>query len=70
MAANRTITVKIDKLDESAILDAIARYQVEQRFEGDLLLPNGSGDLRGRILAEICRDWSDYRDRVAAGIFE
>lgn len=68
MAANREIVLRTDKLDHKAILDAVARYQAEQRVEGELMLPAGSGDLRGRILADICRDWLDYRDRLAAGL--
>lgn len=62
-----TITFEVDDFDHAAITAAIARYQAEHRVEGELIIADGEGDLGGRILAELCRDWSDYWDRVCSG---
>lgn len=61
------MTLDVDQYDYESILDAVAKYQREHRVEGELIIADGEGDLRGRILAELCRDWSEYWDRVCAG---
>ena len=54
------ITFEIDADDELAIHAAIARYQRTNRWpEGDTLVPEGDGELRGLILGEICRGWME-----------
>lgn len=61
------IAFDVDDDDHAAITAAIARYQATHRVGGELMIAEGEGDLGGRILAELCRDWSDYWDRVCAG---
>lgn len=65
----RRLVIDADDLDHEAILAAVAKYQRECRVDGELSIPDAEdgADLRGIILAEICRDWSEYQDRVAAG---
>jgi hypothetical protein len=56
----RTITVQVDELDYEAIHRVIAEYQRSNRWpEGDTLVPEGEGDLGGRILAEVCRGYEE-----------
>jgi hypothetical protein len=59
-----TITLACDVLDATAIHAAIARYQknhVDTEY-GGTLLPEGQGNLGGRIIAEICRGWDEMLD--------
>lgn len=58
----RKIVLEIDEDDFIGISNAIAKYQANQRIDGELILPDGEGDLRGRIIAEICRGWCDLVD--------
>lgn len=55
----RRITIEVDELDARAIEIVVMKYQTRQRVAGELMLPEGEGDLRGRILAEICRGWDE-----------
>ena len=52
----KTITLKCDEIDYDAIQAAIARRQLWRS------LPEGEGDQAGRVLAEICRGWSEMLD--------
>lgn len=54
---------ELDTLDEQAVNQAIAYHQT-QRINGEHILPDSDGDRRGTILAEICRDWLEYKERV------
>jgi hypothetical protein len=56
------LVIEVDDLDYSAILAAIAKRQNLMRMDGRALLPDGEGDLRGRLLAEICRGWCEFVD--------
>jgi len=49
------LNLVLDRADHASIMRAIA----EREHAG--VLPKGDGDLNGRILAEICRGWMDYR---------
>lgn len=54
---------KADSDDARAIHQAISEYQSRCRWsdqQGGVLLPEGEGDLQGRILGEICRGYMEY----------
>jgi hypothetical protein len=52
----RVLRVEVDEADYQAIIRAISARQA-QRVDGQPLLPEGQGDLRGRYLAEACRGY-------------
>jgi len=52
----KTITLECDELDFDAIQKAIARRQLFR------CLPDGEGNMAGRIVAEICRGWEEMLD--------
>ena len=56
MPDTRTLTVRIDQLDYDAIQRAIAYRQTWRS------LPDGDGDIAGRIIAEICRGWMEWME--------
>lgn len=56
----KTITLECDDLDYEWLNDAVAYFQEHNRVDGELLLADGEGDLKGRILAEICRIWMEH----------
>lgn len=57
------LTIEVDEQDRDAILRAVTKYQVvHHRAFGEVILPDGEGDVRGRILGEICRDWCELID--------
>ncbi len=58
----QTIILVVDDDDARAIHEAISRFQ--QTSGGTIA--DGDGDLRGRVIGEICRAFVDYRD--AAGV--
>jgi hypothetical protein len=49
------LVLDLDDDDYEAVLLVVAWYQRTHRVEGRLLLPDGEGDLRSRIIAEILR---------------
>lgn len=60
MFKKKKLTFEVDYLDFAAILDAIAKYQADHHAAfGETILPDGDGDMRGRILAEICRGYDE-----------
>lgn len=52
----KTLTLILDELDHDAIRRALAIRQ------GWRILPDGEGDIAGRLLAEICRGWEEMLD--------
>lgn len=52
----KTMTLEVDQDDFDAIQSAVCRRQAVQ------CLPDGDGNLVGRIVAEICRGWSERMD--------
>lgn len=62
----KRITFEVDDLDFEAIQKAVARRQAAFRVNGELIIPDGEGDLRGRLIAEICRGWVEFLDKSAA----
>lgn len=58
---------ELDEQDEQAVNRAIA-YRQTLRINGECILPDSDGDRRGTILAEICRDWMEYKQRVRASL--
>lgn len=57
----KTITLEVDQEDFDAIQSAICRRQSFQ------CLPDGDGNLTGRIVAEICRGWLERVDAQSGG---
>lgn len=61
-------TFTLDDDDARAIHEAIALYQTTRRVSlyepgaTGVLLSDGESDLRGAILAEICRSWMETVD--------
>ena len=55
----KTITLKVDDEDFDAIQSAICR---RQSFR---CLPDGDGNMTGRVVAEICRGWLERVDAQA-----
>jgi hypothetical protein len=53
----RKIELEIDKADYTAIQKAIAKRQVLR------VMPDGEGNMAGRVIAEICRGWLEMMDR-------
>lgn len=52
----KTITLELDDLDYAAVQEAIATRQLYR------VLPDGEGNLAGRVVAEICRGWMELCD--------
>lgn len=52
----RRLTLELDEDDWSSVNEAIAERQSFRDKEG-CLLPDGDGNLAGRLIAEICRGW-------------
>lgn len=52
----RVMTMTLDELDYAAVQQAISVYQ-----RGRCIPPEGSSDLAGAWVAEICRSWLDQR---------
>lgn len=52
---------RADPDDAASIHEAVAMHQRE-RIDGEHILPEGDSDTLGAILAEICRDWMEYRE--------
>lgn len=52
----KTILLECDEDDDRAIQEAIALRQRSPR-----VMPDGGGNLAGRVVAEICRAFVDYR---------
>lgn len=58
-----TITLECDELDAATINAAIADWQVRTRWaSGSVMLPDGEGNLAGRIVAELIRGLNEYRE--------
>jgi hypothetical protein len=55
------ITLEVDDDDFRSIHEAITERQVLLRDKESIILPPGEGNLAGRIIGEICRDWLDGR---------
>lgn len=53
---HHTITLELDKLDAKAVNRAIARRQSMR------VMPDGGGNMAGRVIAEICRGWEEMLD--------
>jgi hypothetical protein len=67
--ANYTLDYQMDEYDYRAVQEAIAFRQSHafwREKDGSLILPDGEGDLGGRILAQICRDYVDTLDVPAS----
>lgn len=52
-----------DELDYNAIHHAVALKQATCRINGNLIVPDFQGSLLACVLAEICRDWEEYREK-------
>jgi len=53
----------LDDDNEASVQEAIATYQRRKHrigVRGEQMVGEGEGDMAGRILAEICRDWLEY----------
>ena len=60
MTGPQTLMLSLDADDAQSIDEAVRQYQTTKRTDGQLMLSDGVGDLKGRILAEICRGWQEY----------
>lgn len=59
-----TLNIELDQLDYDCIVATVARYQVTHRWDdGQLMLPEGESSVAGAVLAEICRDYEEYREQ-------
>lgn len=54
--ANKQIVLSLDELDYDAIQKAIARRQLFR------VMPDGTSNTAGAVLAEICRGWLEFMD--------
>lgn len=61
MHATRQIVLELDAEDFDDIQREIAHRQQRCRDEEGIVLPDGDGNLAGRIVAEIVRDLWEYR---------
>jgi hypothetical protein len=62
----REIVLRMDEDDYDAIQRAIAiRQQI--RDPAGVILPSGEGNLAGRIVAEISRDWIEFVEDLNEG---
>ena len=52
------MTLELDEDDRNAINMAITQRQIWR------VLPDGDGNLAGRVLAEICRGWMELHDNL------
>ena len=52
----RTMSLEVDELDYQAIQEAITVRQQRPRE-----MPDGGGNRAGRVIADICRAFVDYR---------
>ena len=50
--------LECDELDAKAIHEAIARRQRRR------IMPDGDGNMAGRVIAEICRGWMEFCDSL------
>lgn len=57
------ILLEIDDLDYLSIQKAITTRQLNPRTKNGTMLPDGDGNLTGRIIADICRAFVDYRNK-------
>jgi hypothetical protein len=57
------LTFEVDELDYQAVKDALAIKQLRLRVAGGP--PDGQGDLAGRLLGEIARDYVLPSTRIA-----
>ena len=67
--ANFSIHYRVDEDDYRVIQEAIALRQSHpfwREKDGSLILPDGEGDLGGRILAQLCRHYVDTLDVPAS----
>lgn len=53
-----TVVLELDEDDARALHEAIAKFQ-NMRIDGECIIPDGEGNLRGRLVAEICRGWME-----------
>ena len=60
MIANRTLVLSLDDEDYNTIQKEIARRQLRRDTNG-VIVPDGSSNLSGAILAECIRDLDEYR---------
>ena len=64
------LILDVDADDDRDIHAAVAHYQKTVRWSpgegGGVMLGEGTSDLLGAIVGEICRDWLDYKLRTAA----
>lgn len=57
--------LECDELDAKAIHEAIARHQRRSHmFGGGSTMPDGEGNMAGRVIAEICRGWMELCDSL------
>lgn len=64
--ANRVIVLELDELDYDAVQSAMARRQSVLRLPDGANLPDGSSNLAGALIAEICRGWLELREWYGA----
>jgi hypothetical protein len=64
MSQTKTITLELDADDYDAVQKAIS---IRQGFGGGGLIPEGGGNLAGRLVAEICRGWEEMLDASLNG---
>ena len=57
--------LECDELDAKAIHEAIARHQRRSHMcGGGSTMPDGEGNMAGRVIAEICRGWMELCDSL------
>jgi hypothetical protein len=54
----RTIVLELDEADYQAVMAALSRRR------SWMVLPDGGGNLNGRLVAEVCRGWAEMLDSV------
>lgn len=52
----RKITLLLDELDYAAVQAAMAKRQLF-RADGKCILPDGTSNTAGALIAEVCRGW-------------
>ncbi len=50
----KKITLELDELDYNALLRAMSIRQQSR------CMPDGDGNMAGRVIAEICRGWLEF----------
>ena len=61
----KQMLIEVDQTDYEAIQAAIARRRTFRYSDGEVILPEGTANTTGGILAEICRGWVERLDAGA-----